>query len=209
MSTTTIFERIVTGDDVEQWVMTLVHRWIGTYLSEVERQHGVEAGTLQRPRGWSIGPTADKFPEDQVPCVILISRGWARNPRMDGAGHYAAFFDMALGVVCSARTEKETRLMAMWYTAALATLLAQRQSLDGNADGTEVIIADWTELPYDDQRSLALAVVGFVVQVENSFSSRAGPLTPDDPLDPDTLPWPPWQDVQEYEITVDNVKEIP
>ena len=203
--TESIFKRIVTGHDVEQVTLKLFKRWFGTYLSEVERQHGITAGTLARPRGWSIAPSFDKWPEDQLPAIVVVSVGLADVPVKDGRGTYRAKWDMVIGAVCSARTQEESRLMSMFYIAALGTLLDQRPSLEAGAVGLDWLDEDYTVLEFDDTRSVSAGAGRFHIQFDNVRSTRAGPLAPDEPLDPDTLPWPDDQAVELVDIDVLNV----
>jgi long-chain acyl-CoA synthetase len=42
----------------------------------------------------------------------------------------------------------------------------------------------------------------YCVEVENVLTQNAGPASPDDPLDPDTDPWPDWATVLTAEATV-------
>ena len=98
-----IFGRIVTGDDVETWALNLFRRWMGTYLAEVERQHGLQAGHWQRPRAYVRVLSFDKWPEDQLPAVMLVSAGIAGPPIKHGDGKIAARWLLGLGVLCSAR----------------------------------------------------------------------------------------------------------
>jgi len=201
----TIFERIVTGADLEQWCLDTLHRWFPSYLAELERQHGIAAGALQRPRAYLRVPSLDKWPEDQLPAVLLISEGTLDPPRQDGEKHYRARWLIGTACVCSARTEAESRTLAMLYIAALRALFIQRPSLDGNASGTVWLSEDYTELDYDDGRSLAAGRAVFTVEVEDVVSGDAGPLTPGEPLDPDTQPWPLWPITELAETEVEGV----
>jgi hypothetical protein len=191
-----IFERIVTGEDVEQWCLETLKLWSGTYISEVERQHGIAAGTLQRMRAWLTGPSFDKWPEDQLPAVILQSVGTAERPLRDGEGRYRARWLMQLDCVCSARTQALTHSQSMLYAAAHRALLLQRPSLEGRAAGISWVGDDYTQLPYDDIRTIAAAQGTFEVEVEDVVTTLAGPTTPDRPLTPDTEPWPDRPTVQ-------------
>jgi hypothetical protein len=204
----TIFGRIVSGADVETWCADTVRKWMSTYLAEKERQDGMAAGALQRPRAIVTVPSFEKWPEDQLPAIMLISVGLADSPEMHGDGVYTARWDMALACVCSARTEAESHAMAQRYMAALRALFLQRPSLGGNADGTTWLGESYDSLPYEDTRSLAAGMAQFVVQVEDVSSARAGPLTPDEPLDPDTDPWAEWPLVQESDVEVDVVDDV-
>lgn len=187
-----IFGRIITGDDVEQAVLALLRRWSGTYLAELERQHDLEAGTLPRIRSYETAPSFDNWPEDQIPACIVVSPGITGPPVRGGRGSYMARWSVGLGCVCSARTQAEAHRLGMLYIAALKTLILQRPSLEGFAAGVDWVDESYTELSFDDRRTLGAGMAIFNVQVDDVVTAQAGPLTPADPLDPDTSPWPEW-----------------
>jgi len=204
----TIFEQVVTGADVEKWTLDCLKTWSSTYLAELERQHGIPEGSLQRIRGWVTSPSIDKWPEDQLPVAILVSVGLAERPLRDGAGRYRARWQMGLSVVCSARTASETHVLAMLYVAAHRALLLQRQSLDGKAEGVVWQAETYTDLPFDDTRSLEAGQALFTVEIENVTAAWAGPDTPSDPLSPDTQAWPHWPTVKTHDEQVKHVDQI-
>jgi hypothetical protein len=204
----TIFDRIVTGSDVEQWTLDCLKTWSSTYLAELERQHGLQEGSLQRIRGWVTSPSVDKWPEDQLPVALLVSVGLAERPLRDGAGRYRGRWQMGLSVVCSARTAEQTHVLAMLYVAAHRALLLQRQSLDGKAAGVVWQAETYTDLPFDDTRSLEAGQALFTVEIEDITSAWAGPDTPSQPLDPDTQAWPLWPTVKTHTEQVKHVDEI-
>ena len=185
--------------------MALFKRWFGTYLCEVERQHGVAENTLTRPRGWVTAPSFDKWPEDQVPAVVVVSIGLAEQPLKDGSGRYRAKWDIVAGAVFSARTQQESRLGSMFYIAALRALLVQRPSLDSGGIGVEWLDEDYTVLEFNDERSLAAGAGRFQLEFDDVVSARAGPLDTDEPQD-ECAPWSPWSIVQEVDVDVFNVK---
>jgi hypothetical protein len=200
----TIFGRIVSGADVEAWSEELVRRWVSTYLAEKERQDGIEAGTLPRPRGWVWAPSADKWPEDQLPALIFESTGIPERPRKGGDGRYRARWELRIHTVASARTWEDSRRLAMRYTAALRALFTQRPSLDGRADGIDWIAERYDELTFDATRSLAIAQSALLVEVDDVTTAGGGPMTPSDPLDPDIEPWPEWPTVQTVDVDVEH-----
>lgn len=199
----TIFGRIVTGADVEAWSWATLRTWISTYLAEVERQSGLVAGSLQRPRGFVTAPSLDKWPEDQLPALLLISVGMSEPPLKQGDGRFRARWEMGLACVVSARREDESRALAMRYMAALRALFVQRPSLDGNAAGTVWLGEQYDQLEYDDARSLTAGLAQFTVEVEDVVSANAGPLRADKPLDPDVDPWPAWATAKVVGVTVE------
>jgi hypothetical protein len=206
-ATESIFGRIVTGADVEAWTWYTLKRWIGTYLSEVERQAGLVAGTLARPRSFTTAPSLDNWPEDQLPALLVLSPGMNEVPQRRGDGYYKARWNIAVACVVSASTEHDSRTLAMRYTAALRALLLQRSSLDGQAQGVAWLSERYDELAYDDVRSLMAGVAEFLIDAESVTNAKAGPTTPDDPLDPDTDPWAAWPTVQSVDIDIEN--EVP
>jgi len=203
-----IFGRIVSGHDVEQWCMTTIRKWFGTYLAEKEQQDGLTRGELQRPRGYVIAPSLDKWPEDQLPAVVLVSVGLAERPLKDGGGRYRGRWDMGVACVCSARTQMESHANAQRYMAALRDLFLQKPSLGGMASGVDWQGEQYDQLDYDDLRSIDGGFGQFTVEVENIALAGGGPATPNEPLDPDTLPWPDWPVVQTPDVVVLKVDVI-
>jgi len=207
MATTTepsIFGPIVTGADVEQWCLEELRLWSCTYLSEMERQTGLPAGSLPDVRAWVTTPSFDKWPEDQLPAVLLISVGLAEPPLRDGSGSYRARWQIGLGCIVSARTQAEAHKLAMLYVAAHRALLLQRPGLSGHAAGVVWQDEDYSQLVYDDIRTLAGGQATFTVEVEEVTTWGMGPLDTDQPLDPCHDPWPPLTTVQTHQETVEH-----
>jgi hypothetical protein len=198
----TIFGRFVSAVDVEDWCWRLLQRWFGTYLAETERQAGLEAGFYQRPRGFVTAPDLEKWPEDQLPALILRSVGIPEPPLKDGGGRYRVQYGIAVSAVCSARSEQESRRMALHFLHALYALFVQRPSLDGHADGVTWLRSRVDELAYDDSRSIQHGSADFLVQVNDAVTAKSGPSTPAEPLTPDTEPWPLWPTVETTHVDV-------
>ena len=197
-----IFGRMVSGGDVESWCVALAKRWMGTYMSEAERQAGIPAGTYARPRSYVRTISFDKWPEDQLPAFMLVSAGIASAPTREGDGTYSARWLMGLGLLCSARTQQESHDMALLMTEAARTLFVQKASLDGHADGTQWLDERNDDLTYDDIRSLSSGQAHFAVTVADVVSAGKGPAAPDPPLVPDTDPWADWPVVQTHDEVV-------
>lgn len=199
-----IFGRIVTGYDVEQAVLAVLQRWSGTYLAELERQHGLTACDLARVRGWVLSPSFDKWPEDQVPGVLVVSTGLVPPPIRHADGAYTARWSVELGVICSARTQQLSREHAMLYLAAHKAIIAQRPSLEGFANGVMWMNEQYTALGFDDSRSLYAATASFAIEVRDVLTSLAGPVTPDDPPVDECAPFAPWPTVETTDVDVEN-----
>jgi hypothetical protein len=207
MSSPSIFGRILTGGQVEEACLAVLKRWSSTYIAEVERQVGLTAGELARFRSFTIAPTLDKYPEDQLPALLVISPGTVPPPVRRSGGVHSVSWLIGLGCVCSASTAQLSRRNARIYVAACRAALAQRQSLDGfDSDGIDWLDESYDDLTVDDARSLGWGIAHFSVAVDDVLTTFAGPTTPDEPLAPDTDPWP--DDPTAELVEVELVKEL-
>lgn len=181
---------LVSGRDVELAALTFLKRWSGTYLAEAERQTGRAPRSLPRIRGWQTAPDFEKFPEDQLPCVLLVSPGLAEQPRPDGQGFYRAKFMLGVAAIVSTATMESTAELAKLYCACLRAAILQHQSLEGFAAGIDWIDESYDDLESIDTRSLGAGQAIFAVQVDGIAYRWNGPKTPSDPPAPDTDPLP-------------------
>jgi hypothetical protein len=203
IETDTIFGRVVSGFDVESWVLALLRKWSSTYLAELERQHGYAAGTFPRVRGWAYGPTFDKWPEDQLPGVLVVTPGITPPPTRDGDGVYRVRFNVDVGCAVSARTQGDAHEIATLFVAAHAAIVAQRPSLEGHAIASTWLDLRLDPLAYDDTRALYAGFATFAIEVDDVLTTLAGPVQPDP--EPDELdPYPLWPLVETHDEVVDN-----
>lgn len=183
---------MVTGRDVELAALATLKRWSSAYLTDAEHKTGRTPGSLPRVRAWTTAPDFEKWPEDQLPCVLLLSPGLAEAPMMDGAGAYRAQFGLGIAAIVSTARMDETALLAKLYCAALRTCLIQKQSLEGFAAGVTWLDENYDDLPSIDDRSLGAGQAIFAVQVDEVTQRWNGPATPGDPPpDFDAIPSDP------------------
>lgn len=189
-----IFKNIITRQDVEIRVRDTIKTWIDSYLAEVERQNGLNVRQLPRPRSYTRRNEFERWPEDQIPAVIVISPGLTAPPVANGSGQFRGYWGVGVAVITEGQDTDNTRDLAGYYTAAIRALILQRPSLGGFAMGVT-----WEDERYDDisdvemGRTLASGQVVFQVEVEDIVSTKAGPVTPDTPpvTPPDDSPtWP-------------------
>lgn len=193
---------LITAHDVVSAVLETLQRWGSTYLAEGEQQTGRERGSLPRIRNWSVMPEFEKWPEDQLPAVLVLSPGLAEAPLPDGTGLYRARFLIGIAVVVSARTLHETRELAALYTAVLRTVLLQQQSLGGFASGVNWLDENYDDLPAVDTRSLGAGQAIFAVEVEGLARRWNGPPFPTGEVpEPPTDPIP--QDPHAVDVSVE------
>lgn len=191
---TTIFKQIITRQDVELQVIDTLKDWFDTYLAEVERQNALDVRQLPRPRSYSRRNEFERWPEDQIPAVIVISPGLVEPPVANGSGEFRGYWGVGVAVIAEGQDTDNTRDLVGYYTAAIRALILQRPSLGGFAMGVT-----WEGEHYDDisdvemGRTLASGQVVFQVEVEGIVSTKAGPVTPDTPpVDPPPVSpaWP-------------------
>lgn len=196
---------LVNGRDVELAALAVLKRWAGTYLAEAERQTGRTAGSLPRIRGWCTAADFEKWPEDQLPCVLLVSPGLAEEPLADGRGHYRAKFSLGVAVIVSTAYMDATAELAKLYTACCRAVILQHQSLEGFAAGVEWVDESYADLESIDTRSLGAGQAVFAVEVDGIARRWNGPKTPGEPPDPDTEPLPSDPTVTTVDIDTNRV----
>jgi hypothetical protein len=200
-----VFGSVVTGGQIEAAVVTVLKRWIGTYLSELERQTDREVGSLARPRSYTRTTSdLDAWPEQQLPAVFVLASGLDAEPERDsGDGKFSAWWRFGVGAVVAANTEENTRELAQIYAAAIRALLVQHPSLEGFADAT-----DWVGEVYEEgsipgrNRTLGVGLTQYRVKVSDVVTHGAGPLEPD-PAGETTAP-EDWPTVEDTIVSVEN-----
>ena len=197
-----VFGPLVTGADVERAALDTLKLWTPEYLAWVERKTGRTPRSLPAPRSWVTASSAERWVEEQLPSVLLLSTGLAEPPRPDGRGIYTATFALGLAVVVSARDAEAVNELAKLYTATYRKLLLDRSSLGGLADGVEWVDERYDALPGDPKRrrQLASGQVVFRVEVPNVVSAGAGPATPR--TDPYPTPYPDAPQVATADVRV-------
>jgi len=185
------FEQILTGSDVEQWVIDMIKKWVETYINEVMYQVGWEGSQIPVPRSYTTRTRVRHFEDDQLPQCVVVSPGLAGRPTKDGNGIYTAPWALGVSVIASAKDEVSTKALARFYAAVTRAILIQHASLDGHVNGLE-----WRDESYDDieddadvSRVLAAGSNYFAVDVPNVVTWGAGPKTVEPPTS-DTDPWP-------------------
>lgn len=190
--TVDLFGRILDGALVEEAVKTVVQRWMPTYLREFEEQRDIPPNRLLDFRGWEVAEDVARWPETQLPALLLACDGLSGPPVKEGDGTHTGRFALELAVVVAADTENNARRLAKFYAAVVRTILLQKGGmrntpLQGLSRGT-----GWTSETYgvrdlDDRRTLAGAICEGWLEVEELANAKAGPAEVLPPHDPD---WP-------------------
>lgn len=194
------FGSIITDDMVEDVVVACIKRWFSTFFGEVEEAVGLERGFYQRPPEGSyfVRNDMEKWPEEMLPAIVVVSTGLVDRPVKDGKGTFRAKWSIGVGVVASSIAQDESRRYAYRMGAACRELLNNKQSLDkaldGNVRGIEWLDGRNNELlePEAGQRTIWAQRQLFAVEVAKVGSMFAGPTAPDPlPEAPDPYPAPP------------------
>lgn len=184
MSYAETFGTIIHPRQVGAWVREHLQEWMPDYLAKMEDETGRDPRSLPMIRSWQLAADIERWPEDQLPAVVVVVPGTADIPTLDGAGNYRAEFTVAVGLFVSANTEEATEDLASVYTAAVLGAITQHESIGNHFEG-----ARWRGFEFDaggigDSRTLGITRVEFVVTVGDVINIHLGPLEPsEDPYE--------------------------
>jgi hypothetical protein len=213
---THVYGEFTGAHHVEAAILSLLWKWLPSYQYEVSREAGMDPEHLKPVRSWRVATDMERFPEDQLPGVILVNNGVAEPPVKystdDGASTYMAYWVIQLGIHAVAKGQKvraAPRALTLARMYSLAIRLAMLQQRD--EDGVMGMVDPLTEVPggalsVEDDRTTCLAVCSFRVQTFSYAEWGAGPTEPIYP--PETDPptdRPLWPYVESYELDVDKV----
>jgi phage gp37-like protein len=137
------FGPLVAASDMEDAVLAQLQAWLPDYLAEVERTHGLQVGSLPQPRSWVLSSEVERFPEEQLPAVMLASPGLTDPPLADGTGIYTARWQLVVAVQVNVRGNRLALRVARLYALALRGALLQQQRL-----GLPLRRIDWMDERY-------------------------------------------------------------
>jgi hypothetical protein len=198
---------IFIATDLERAVIDTLIKWLPFYVPLIEDRMGREAGDIPLPITYTTRRVFTKFPEDQLPTIIVVSPGLDGEPKKGGDGTYRAKWVMHVGCVVSTSDLMETNVVSKIMGAAIRAAMTQHASLGGVACGMDWYDESYDPLPDDDTtRSLGAAALSFRIEVDNVVNWQKGPDTLYIP-DPDAET-PPGSDWPEAEtVTVEIEKE--
>lgn len=170
---------------LERAVIAHFKLWQDTYLAEIERLTDREPRTIPGMRSYSVKSELDKFPEEQLPAMVVVSPGVVADTIVkEGDGSYSAQWDLGIAVVSSARDEHATDDLRAYYGAAIRAVFLQHPAV-----GEVGVIAEWVDesyndLPVDADRTVSVVQVLFRVQAEMIVEAAGGTREPlEDPYE--------------------------
>lgn len=202
---TSIFGAFVAGWQVEQAMKAHLREWMPDYLPHYYRQAqellGRSLPPFPEPRSYTTVPRdPERWKEDQLPAILVVSPGLAERPRQDGGGNYRGIYELSVGAICSAGDGDEegeaiSKLFADLYFTAAAMICLDKPSLGGVVEDTtiETVENDW--FTGARNRTLAATAGSFNVTVPSLLTVTGGP--PAHLEDPSTDPG----DFEEAETT--------
>lgn len=190
--TASLFGQIISPKAVEEAVAASLTIWLDTYLGELERIEGYDPGAIERPRGIISSSEFAKWPEDQIPVVVVVNSGLAGKPERRNEGRYDASWLVGIAAIVSDVDHASTRELAFTYTAAIRAAIAQHKMLksdlhpDGFAKFSEWEDETYGDLAFNETRTLGAGRTIFSVGVTGAVTEYAGPRVPSD--DPAVAP---------------------
>ena len=188
----TIFGPSYDGSDAERALLAHLELWMPTYIPEIRRQKdpkeerwpdGVEAINAFEVKHFA----SDKWPEDQLPCLIAYATGMADDPAQEGEGTVNARYVVSLIAIAESVDEHDTKELARLYASAARMAIFQHPNLSEVAE----CIAMGREAPYpvrkgvDAERTLMAVEIPYVIELPTILNVNEGPSEPlPDPEDP-------------------------
>lgn len=189
---TGVFGHFLTDWEVKVRLRDHLQEWMPDYLPNARRhgeaEWGAEFSDFPLPASYTIVPRdPDRWAEDQLPAILVVSSGPTETMRRDGSGVYRGKFSIGVAAICSAGSEELTGLFADLYYKACEAILIDKPSLGGFAEGTiPGGPSDNAFLETSRDRTLASRFCDFQVTVDRILEVTGGPA--DHLVDPDTDP---------------------
>lgn len=212
-----VYGEFVGAHHLEAAIFSMLWKWLPSYQYEVSREAGMDPKHLLPIRSWRVATSMERYPEDQLPCVMLVNNGVTEPPRKhndeDGASVFLAHWAVDLGIQVAAKGQKirsvpRALTLARMYSLAIRLCMIQKRDDDEIMGMTDPL----TERPnavlaVEDDRTTCVAVTSFSVQTDKWSEWGNGPIEPLYPPEGETPPAerPVWPVVESWEVDVDKV----
>jgi hypothetical protein len=173
-----VIGRLTSGLNVERAALVILKQRLETYLGEAAAQAAVkpaEVATIQKVESWSVISEYERWPEANLPAVIIAAPGIRGEPEKNGDGSYNVTWTLGVTVVVAGATPPKARKYAQIYAAAVRGAVLQARTL---GDGLKV--ADWIDEVYEttkreERRTVVAGTVVFAVNQRDVVNWRSGP----------------------------------
>jgi hypothetical protein len=161
------------GHGIEIAVLELLKDELAPYVNEAAIQDGLKAGSLQWVKSWGLISEYDRWPESNLPAILLAAPGLRDEPERSGDGAYSADWTLGVSITVGAANARDARRFSQVYAAAIRGCVMQRLSGDLRA-------SDWLDEAYwdvskTDRKVVAAAECAFAVQQSEVVNWRGGP----------------------------------
>jgi hypothetical protein len=182
--TESIFGPIIDETDVERALLLHLEGWMPTYLPYVVRAKDPNGNRF--PKGapevasftWR-DVVGQKFPEDQLPMLLARGIGEFDDPDTEGDGVVNSRYVIYLIAVCSGFDRDEAREAARLYASAAQLAITQHEDLGGFAAGVRMQQGGRYPITSGEgDRFLSAVYRPYVVEVDETMKTSAGPLAP-------------------------------
>lgn len=196
---TAIFGPSIDSSDVERAVQSHLEAWMPTQIAEILRvKDPLETRwthtSIPAIRSYRVShlATPQKWPEDQLPTIVIGSFGEVRAPRLEEEGRVVAWYSATVLCIAQGRDEEDSKELSRLYAGAVREAIMQHRDLSGFSNG--VTMGPESNSPVtkgvEAERSLHGCARPYVVEVENVLDLDEGPNLPlPDPFDPPEA-WP-------------------
>lgn len=179
-----LFGQIISPKAVEHAVVASLNEWLDDYLGELERVEGYAPNAIERPHGIITSSEFSKWPEDQIPVVVVINLGLAGKPERRAEGRYDASWLIGIAAVVSDQDQSSTRDLAFTYLTAIRVAIGQHKMLksplhpDGFANFSMWHDETYSDIAFNESRTLGAGRSIFEIGVESVMTEFAGPREP-------------------------------
>lgn len=178
------FGAIFAAPALEEGLQDLLAMWLPSYLTEVERQAGLNPCTLARPKFYGTSVEADLHPGEGMPAIIVVSPGTDGIPEGEGGGIVTAWYQVTVATLVMASDEHGARQLSAYYSGAVRAVVMQHGSIGGVADGVQWLGEEFQgEPPSNRNRSRGGALTHFRIRIPVTVEAQSGPTFPA-PIDP-------------------------
>jgi len=186
---------ILSGRRARNAVLDSLKLWLPTYLAHVARSDDFadfDVDLVAMPKSWNDKRAIlDRWPQEQVPAIYVVSKGIADRPRVKADGSLTCKWVVGVAPVVESIDQESANALAELYGAAVMGALVQNPALGGPAEGCDFLAMKYDPVPADRSRSMAGADLAFLVTIPNVVNRFEGidePTTGDPPAEPDAWP---------------------
>jgi hypothetical protein len=193
-----IFGAIQVATDLEDAVVTTLSDWFPVYLREYERQAGLVADNVAPlkhplPQSYLRADKLDREAASALPAIVVVSPGLSgrSKPSQEGDGSFNVPFNIAAGVFVGSNLREDTMRLVRVYTAICRTIMLQKQSFGGFANGSAWVDESYDDdFPFPDGQTISAGQVIFEVWVAGVVNRFGGPAADPDPATQPGSEWP-------------------